>query len=69
MVELFVFIRKDAPLGRIDALARELAAAGLKVRSTVHSLGVIIGTAEHPSLAADLQKIKDVASVRERRKG
>lgn len=69
MVELLVFIRKDAPLARIDTLARELAAVGLTVRSTVLSLGVIVGTAEHPSLAADLQKIKDVAAVRERRQG
>jgi broad-specificity NMP kinase len=69
MVELLVFIRKDASLARIDAIARELAAAGLTVKSTVSSLGVIVGTAEHPSLAADLKKIKDVVSVRERRQG
>jgi hypothetical protein len=65
MIDLVVFVRRDASLRRIAEVARELAAAGLDVETTSLSLGVVTGRAENHDLVPRLQAIKDVTAIKE----
>jgi hypothetical protein len=65
MFDVLVFVHRDAALARFDAIARELAALGLKVKASYASVGVIAGTVEERAVLARVQKIKDVTGVQE----
>ena len=65
MIDLMVFVRRDASLRRIAEVARELAAAGLDVKATSPSLGVVTGRVEKLNLVPLLTAIKDVAAIKE----
>ena len=65
MIDLVVYVRRDAALRRIAKVARELAAAGLDVTATSPSLGVVTGRAENHDLVPQLQAIKDVTAIKE----
>jgi len=65
MVDVLVFIHRDASLTRIDAIARELEQAGLKVKGKYASVGIVAGSVEDRSLLAQFQKVKDVTAVTE----
>ena len=65
MVDVLVFIHRDATLARCDEVARELQGAGLKVKAKYPSVGVIAGAVEDRSVMTRLQKIKDVTAVSE----
>ena len=65
MIDLVVYVRRDASLRRIAEVARELAAAGLDVKATSPSLGIVTGRAENHDLVPQLQAIKDVTAIKE----
>ncbi len=65
MIDLMVFVRRDASLRRIAEVAQELAAAGLDVKATSLSLGVVAGRVENLNLVPLLQAIKDVTAIKE----
>jgi hypothetical protein len=65
MIDLVVFVHRDASLRRIAEVARELAAAGLDVKMTSLSLGFVTGRAENHDLVPRLQAIKDVTAIKE----
>ena len=65
MVDILVFIHRDATLARCDEIARELQATGLTLKATYASVGVISGAVEDRSVMMRLQKIKDVTAVTE----
>ena len=65
MIDLVVVVRRDASLRRIAEVARELAAAGLDVKATSPSLGIVTGRAENHDLILHLQAIKDVTAIKE----
>jgi len=65
MIDLVVFVRRDASLRRIAEVARELAAAGLDAKATSPSLSVVTGRTENHDLVPRLQAIKDVAVIKE----
>jgi hypothetical protein len=65
MIDLVVFVRRDAPLSRIAEVARELAAAGLNIKAISPSLGIVTGRAENHDLVPQLQAIKDVTAIKE----
>jgi hypothetical protein len=60
-----VFVRRGASLRRIAEVAQELAAAGLEVKATSPSLGIVTGRAENHDLVPQLQAIKDVTAIKE----
>ncbi len=65
MIDLVVFVRRDASLRRIAEVAQELAAAGLDVKATSLSLSVVAGRVEDLDLVPLLTAIKDVAAIKE----
>jgi hypothetical protein len=65
MIDLVVFVRRDASLRRITEVARELAAAGLNVTATSPSLGIVTGRVENHDLVPQMQAIKDVTAIKE----
>jgi hypothetical protein len=65
MIDLLVFVTKDAPLQRIDQIVLEARALGLEVTAVSHGLGVITGRAASTGVIAPLRRIKDVARVTE----
>ncbi len=65
MIDLMVFVRRDASLRRIAEVAQELAAAGLDVKATSLSLSVVAGRVEDLDLVPLLTAIKDVAAIKE----
>jgi hypothetical protein len=65
MLDILVFVHKDASLTRYDQIALELQAAGLTVKGRYASVGVIAGTVEDRSLMTQIQKVKDVTAVQE----
>ena len=65
MIDLMVFVRRDASLRRIAEVAQELAAAGLDVKATSLSLSVVAGRVEDLNLVPLLTAIKDVAAIKE----
>ncbi len=65
MIDLMVFVRRDASLRRIAEVAQELAAAGLDVKATSLSLIVVAGRVENLNLVPLLTAIKDVAAIKE----
>ena len=65
MIDLVVYVRRDASLRRIAEVAWELAAAGLDVTATSPSLGVVTGRAENHDLVPRLHAIKDVSAIEE----
>jgi hypothetical protein len=65
MVDVLVFIHRDASLTRCDEVARELQEAGLKLTAKYASVGVIAGSVEDRSVLARFQKLKDVTAVHE----
>ena len=65
MIDVLVFIHRDASLARIDAVARELEQAGLKLKGKYPSVGVIAGAVEDRGLLSQFQKLKDVTAVTE----
>jgi|HubBroStandDraft_1064217.scaffolds.fasta_scaffold512937_2 hypothetical protein len=65
MLDILVFVHKDASLARYDQITVELQAAGLSLKGRYASVGVIAGTVEDRSLLSQLQKVKDVTAVQE----
>lgn len=65
MIEVLVFVHRDAALARYDEIARELAGLGFKLKATYASVGVIAGALEERAAIARVQKIKDVTGVQE----
>ncbi len=65
MVDVLVFVHRDASLARLDAIARELEAAGLKLKAAYASVGVIAGAVEDRGLLTTFQNMKDVTAVTE----
>ena len=65
MIDVLVFIHRDASLARIDAVTRELEQAGLKLKGKYASVGIVAGTIEDRSLLNQFQKMKDVTAVTE----
>ena len=65
MVDVLVFIHRDASLTRCDEIARELEEAGLKLKAKYASIGVIAGAVEDRSILTRFQKMKDVTAVTE----
>jgi hypothetical protein len=65
MMDLLVFVRQDAPLRRIEEVAKEVAAAGLEVTVSSPSLSVVAGRTASRDVIARLRAIKDVVAVRE----
>ena len=65
MFDVLVFVHRDAALARFDAIARELADLGFKVKAAYASVGVIAGMVEERAVLARVQKIKDVTGVQE----
>ena len=65
MVDVLVFVHRDATLARCSEVTRELEQAGLKLKASYPSVGVIVGAVEDRSVVARLQKIKDVTAVTE----
>jgi hypothetical protein len=65
MLDILVFVHKDASLARYDQITRELQAAGLKVKGNYASVGVIAGLVEDRSQLSQIQKVKDVTAVQE----
>jgi len=65
MIDLVVFVRRDASLRRIAEVAQELAAAGLDITATSLSLGIVAGRVENLNLVPLLTAIKDVAAIKE----
>lgn len=64
MIDLLVFIHKDASLARFDEIARELEAAGFTLKAKLATIGVIAGAVEDRGLIAPIQQIRDVRGVR-----
>jgi hypothetical protein len=65
MVDVLVFVHRDASLARCEEIARELEQAGLKIKARYPSVGVIAGAVEDRSLLTRFQKVKDVTAVHE----
>jgi len=65
MLDILVFVHKDASLARYDQIALELQAAGLALKARYASVGVIAGTVEDRALLGRIQKVKDVTAVQE----
>ncbi len=65
MIDLVVFVRRDASLRRIAEVAQELAAAGLDITATSLSLGIVAGRVENLNLVPLLKAIKDVTAIKE----
>ena len=65
MVDVLVFVHRDASLARCDEIARELQQAGFKLKASYASVGVIAGAVEDRSVMTRLQKVKDVTAVTE----
>jgi hypothetical protein len=65
MLDILVFVHKDASLARYDQIAVELQAVGLTLKGRYASVGVIAGTVEDRSLLNQIQKVKDVTAVQE----
>jgi hypothetical protein len=66
MIDVLVFIHRDASLARIDAVARELEQAGLRLKGKYPSVGIVAGSVEDRSLLNQFQKLKDVTAVTEK---
>jgi len=65
MIDVLVFIHRDASLARIDAVTRELQQAGLTLKGKYASVGIVAGSVEDRSLLSQFQKMKDVTGVTE----
>lgn len=65
MLDILVFVHKDASLARHEQIASELQAVGLKLKASYPSVGVIAGMVEDHSLITRIQKVKDVTAVQE----
>jgi hypothetical protein len=65
MLDILVFVHKDASLARYDQITLELQAAGLTVKGRYGSVGVIAGAVEDRRLLTQIQKVKDVTGVQE----
>jgi hypothetical protein len=65
MVDVLVFVHRDASLARCEEITRELQQAGLKLKASYASVGVIAGAVEDRSVMTRLQKVKDVTAVTE----
>jgi hypothetical protein len=65
MLDILVFVHKDASLTRHEQISSELQAAGLKLKASYPSVGVIAGMIEDRSLLSRIQKVKDVTAVQE----
>jgi hypothetical protein len=65
MIDLTVFVRRDASLRRIREVAQERAAAGLDITATSPSLGIVAGRAKNNDLITLLKAIKDVTAIKE----
>ena len=65
MLDILVFVHRDASLARYDQIAHDLEAAGLKVTGRFASVGVIAGTIEDGGLLKRIQDVKDVTAVQE----
>jgi hypothetical protein len=65
MLDILVFVHKDASLARYDQIALELQATGLSLTARYASVGVIAGKVEDRAVLARIQKVKDVTAVQE----
>jgi hypothetical protein len=65
MVDVLVFIHRDASLARCEEIARELQEAGFKLKATYASVGVIAGSVEDRSLLTRFQNLKDITAIQE----
>jgi len=65
MLDILVFVHRDASLERHDEIARELQAVGFKLKASFASVGVIAGLVEDRGTLGRIQKIKDVTAVQE----
>jgi hypothetical protein len=65
MVDVLVFVHRDASLARCEEIAHELEQAGLTIKAKYASVGVIAGAVEDRSVLSRFQKMKDVTAVQE----
>ena len=65
MLNILVFVHRDATLARHGQITQELQAIGLKVTASYASVGVIAGMIEDRTVLTPIQQIKDVTGVHE----
>jgi hypothetical protein len=65
MVDVLVFIHRDASLARCDEIARELQEGGFKLKAKYASVGIIAGSVEDRSVLTRFKDVKDVTQIME----